>query len=166
MDKKNRFTEEGQVEFVRGLYTKCNEELEKIYSLHKENKDKLLKEIAFILLLFNINNNVMDLSYSETSEMQDKFEKLIVKFTGRQVKLTDGVITSILMFTVKDTLKFYGYKYTLEEVKDIVHKKYKGKLYNERIGNISNNLYAATSLFLKYILSGLINFYLPFYIFV
>lgn len=140
METKHKFTTEEQVEFVRGLYTKCNEELEKIYSLHKENKDKLLKEIAFILLLYNINNNIMDLSYSEKSELKEKFGKLIVKYTGRQVKLTDSILTAILMFTVKDTFKFYGYKYTLEEVKDIVHRKYKGKLYTDRIKTNENNV--------------------------
>lgn len=140
METKVNFTKQEEIEFIRGLYSRCNKELQKVFSLHKENKDKLLQELALILLLYKINNNIMDLSYSEKSEIKKKFEKLIVKFTGRQVKLTISVITSILMFTVKDTFKFYGYKYTLEEVKDIVNRKYKGKFYNERIINNENKV--------------------------
>ncbi|NSB12118.1 hypothetical protein [Clostridium beijerinckii] len=132
---RNNYTEEEEIEFIKSLYDNCNLELEKVYNLNKENKDKLLQELALILLLYKIDNNVMDLTYSEKSEIKEKFEKLIVKFTGRQVKLTDSVITAILMFTVKSTFKFYGYKYTLKEVKDIVNRKFKGKVYNERIIN-------------------------------
>ncbi|GEP65198.1 hypothetical protein CBE01nite_29660 [Clostridium beijerinckii] len=142
METKVNFTQQEEIEFIRGLYTKCNEDLDKVFMLHKENKDKLLQELALILLLYKINNNVMNLSYSEKSEIKEKFEKLIVKFTGRQVKLTDSVITSILILTVKNTFKFYGYKYTLEEVKDIVNRKYKGKFYNERIIRNENKVAA------------------------
>lgn len=138
--KKFNFTEEEEVEFIESLYDKCNEEIKKIHSLQQENKDEILKELALILLIYKINNNVMELSYFDRIKLKDKFDKILIKFNIRQRKLTDAVITALLIFVAKKTFRFYGYKYTKEEINRIVNKKYKGKLYTERIINNENKI--------------------------
>lgn len=133
---KTNFTEEEQMEFIKSLYNYCNEELKKIYDLHKENKDELLKQLAFILLLYKINGSIMDLSFSEKADIKAKFEKLIVKFTNKQINLTKSIITAILLKVAKDTFKFYGYKdYTKEDIEQLVNQKFKGKVFIKRIEN-------------------------------
>ncbi|OOP74149.1 hypothetical protein [Clostridium beijerinckii] len=131
----NKFTEQEELDFISNLYDNCNEQLKEILNLHKENKEKFLKELGLILLYYKINNNVMDLSVSEKNEIKNKLEILISKFTGKQIKLTLSIITAILFKTVKDTFKFYGYKYDSEEVEKIVNHKFKGEVYTKRIKN-------------------------------
>lgn len=134
MQTKLNFTEEQETEFIKSLYDNCNEELKKIYDLQNENKDKLLKELALVLLLYTINNNILDLTRSEKEEIKAKFEKIIVKSTNKQIKLTTDVITLILINTIKDTFKFYEYtNYTKKDIENIVHRKYKGEVYTNRI---------------------------------
>jgi hypothetical protein len=154
MDKKKfSFTEQEEVDFIESLYNSCGEELKKIYSLHKENKDKLLKEIAFIMLQYNISNNVMELDYTDKVALKDKLSKLIDSSYRKQENLTKAVITGILLSTVKSTWNFYGYKdYKKEDVEKVVNKKYKGKLFTTRIKNnenaISTYLYSKVSDFI------------------
>jgi hypothetical protein len=129
------FTKKEEEDFIKNLYDSCNEELKKIYDLQKENKDKLLQELAFILLLYKIKDNVMDLTVSEKNDINEKFEKFIVNFTNKQTTLSKSVITAILIKGIKDTFKFYNYDYSLKEVEKIVNTKHKGELYTTRIIN-------------------------------
>ncbi|NRT91509.1 phage head morphogenesis protein [Clostridium beijerinckii] len=139
MDKNKRNKKE-ETEFIQGLYDEANKKIEEIYAEHKSNKDELLKEIAFVLLLYKINDSIMKLNDIEKLKLNKKFLIIIQKFFNKQVKLTNKVITEILEETAKTTFDFYGEKYTQKDIEDIVNQKYKDKVYIERITDNENKI--------------------------
>jgi hypothetical protein len=140
MMNKDKHINQDEVDFIKSLYDEANKKIEEIYQEHKSNKDELLKEIAFVLLLYKISDNIMKLNDTEKLKLNKKFLAIISTFFNKQVKLTDKVITEILQETAKNTYKFYGEKYTAKEIEDIVNKKYKGKLYTDRITKNENKI--------------------------
>ena len=138
MLNKDKNTKQDEIDFIKSIYDEANEKIEEVYSEHKKNKDELLKEIAFVLLVYNISNNIMKLNDDDKLKLNNKFLKMIAKFFNKQVKLTDKVITEILEGVAKKTYSFYGEKYTLKEIEDIVNKKYKGEVYKKRISKNEN----------------------------
>lgn len=140
MLNKNKNTKQDEIDFIESLYDEANKKIEEIYQEHKSNKDELLKEIAFVLLLYKIRDTIMKLDDIEKLKLNKKFLAIISTFFNKQVKLTDKVITEILQDTAKKTFKFYGEKYTTKEIEDIVNKKYKGKLYRDRITKNENKI--------------------------
>lgn len=140
MDKLNSYTEKEERDFIESLYNEANEQLKEVYSEQKNNKDDLLKELALVLLIYNISNNVMKLSDDDKKKLNNKFLLLISKFFKKQVKVTDKVVTDILNKTSKNTYDFYGQKYKSKDIEDIVNKKYKGELYSKRIEKNENKI--------------------------
>ncbi|MCI1478213.1 MAG: phage head morphogenesis protein [Clostridium beijerinckii] len=139
MDKNNHNLD-SEKEFIQGLYDEANKKIEEIYAEHKSNKDELLKEIAFVLLLYKISDSIMKLNDIEKLKLNKKFLIIIRKFFNKQVKLTNKVITEILEETAKTTFDFYGEKYTQKDIEDIVNQKYKDKVYIERITDNENKI--------------------------
>lgn len=140
MMDKNKHNKEEEIEFIRGLYDEANKKIEEIYAEHKSNKEELLKEIAFVLLLYKISDTIMKLNDTEKLKLNKKFLTIIKKFFNKQVKLTDKIITEILEETAKNTYEFYGGKYTQKNIEDIVNKKYKGEVYTQRIKDNENKI--------------------------
>lgn len=140
MLNKNKHNKDSEKEFIQGLYDEANKKIEEIYAEHKSNKDELLKEIAFVLLLYKISDSIMKLNDIEKLKLNKKFLTIIQKFFNKQVKLTNKVITEILEETAKTTFDFYGEKYTQKDIEDIVNKKYKGEVYTQRIKDNENKI--------------------------
>lgn len=140
MMDKNTHNKKEETEFIQGLYDEANKKIEEIYAEHKSNKDELLKEIAFVLLLYKISDSIMKLNDIEKLKLNKKFLIIIQKFFNKQVKLTNKIITEILEETAKTTFDFYGEKYTQKDIEDIVNQKYKDKVYIERITDNENKI--------------------------
>lgn len=144
MMNKDKHTKQDEIDFIKNLYDEANKKIEEVYSEHKKNKDELLKEIAFVLLVFQISDTIMKLNDIEKLKLNKKFLAIISKFFNKQVKLTDKIITEILKETAQNTYDFYREKYTQKDIEDIVNRKYKGKIYKKRIikneNKIANNL--------------------------
>lgn len=140
MMDKNKHNKEEEIEFIQSLYDEANKKIEEIYKEHKSNKDELLKEIAFVLLLYKISDTIMKLNDTEKLKLNKKFLTIIKKFFNKQVKLTDKIITEILEETAKNTYEFYGGKYTQKDIEDIVNQKYKDKVYTQRIKDNENKI--------------------------
>ncbi len=140
MLNKNKNTKQDEINFIKGLYDEANKKIEEIYQEHKSNKDELLKEIAFVLLIYKISDNIMKLNDIEKLKLNKKFLAIISKFFNKQVKLTNKIITEILKETSQNTYDFYGEKYTQKDIEDIVNKKYKGEVYTQRIKDNENKI--------------------------
>lgn len=154
MMDKNKHNKEEEIEFIRGLYDEANKKIEEIYAEHKSNKEELLKEIAFVLLLYKISDTIMKLNDTEKLKLNKKFLAIIKKFFNKQVKLTDKIITEILEETAKNTYEFYGGKYTQKNIEDIVNKKYKGEVYTQRIKDNENKIANKLSNNIKDLIDG------------
>lgn len=72
MMDKNKHNKDDEIKFIKGLYDEANKKIEEIYKEHKSNKDKLLKEIAFVLLLYKINDSIMKLNDTEKLKLNKK----------------------------------------------------------------------------------------------
>ena len=157
MNKLNSYTEIEERDFIESLYDDANEQLEEIYSEQKKNKDNLLKELALVLLAYQISNNVMELSDDDKKKLNNNFLLLIAKFFKKQVKVTDKVITNILNNTAKNTYDFYGQKYKSKDIEDIINKKYKGEIYNKRIEKNENKIANKLNNDIKDFIEGIID---------
>lgn len=151
--EKNNYTHEEELEFIKSLYDEATEQIKEIYKEQKKNKDDILNLIAFIMLNYNISDNVMSLSSLEKNNCKKKFLGLITKISKNQSTLTKDIITTILIDTVKRTNNFYGGNFELNNIKKIVDKKFKGEHFTKRIlkneNDIAEKLYNETNLFVK-----------------
>lgn len=127
------YTEDQELEFINGLYDDANDQLQEVYQEKKQDRDSLLVEIAKILLIYEIVDNVMDMARKEIKKEYAKFSKMIKDFSGKQVKTTKKVMDDILNNTVKNTYDFYSYNVGLKDVQKIVDANFKGKHFSERI---------------------------------
>lgn len=127
------YTEDQELEFINGLYDDANDQLQEVYQEKKQDRDSLLVEIAKILLIYEIVDNVMDMARKEIKKEYAKFSKMIKDFSGKQVKTTKKVMDDILNNTVKNTYDFYSYNANLKDVQKIVDANFKGKHFSTRI---------------------------------
>jgi len=151
--ENNNYTEKEEVEFIKSLYDDANEQLIEVYKEQKQNKDDLLNLIAFIMLTYQISNNVMSLNTLEKATLNNRFLGLITKISKGQSVLIKDVITTILTDTVKRTNNFYGGSFELKDIEKIVNDKYKGEYFTNRIlkneSDIAKKLYSQTKKFIQ-----------------
>ena len=120
-------------EFIDSLYDNIDEQLNDSYKQKKESRDKLLKEIAMIMLTYTILNDVMSLSKSDYDKQYNLLASLIITLTRGDIKQETANITNILNNTAKNTYKHYSYNNNLKDVKDIINANFKGKHFSSRI---------------------------------
>lgn len=151
--EENNYTQEQEVEFIKSLYDDATEQLKEVYKKQKKNKDDLLNLIAFIMLTYQISNNVMSLSSLEKANLNNRFLGLITKISKGQSTLIKDVITTILTDTVKRTNNFYGGSFELKDIEKIINKKFKGEYFTNRIlkneNDIAKKLYSETRKFVQ-----------------
>lgn len=119
--------------FVEGLYDDMKEQLNETYRQKKESRDKLLKEIAMIMLTYTILNDVMSLSKSDYDKQYNLLASLIISLTKGDIKKETANITNILKNTVKNTYDYYSYNYKLKDVEKIINQNFKGKHFSKRV---------------------------------
>lgn len=119
--------------FIEGLYNEANEELTEVYKEQKENRDKLLQEIAMIILTHTVLDGLMSLKSKDKHNEYKRVSKQIINATQSQKGTQTRVINNILGNTVKNTFNFYSYNANLKDVKKIVDDNFKGKHFSERV---------------------------------
>lgn len=119
--------------FVESLYDDMEEQLKETYKQKKESRDKLLKEIAMIMLTYTVLNDIMSLSKSDYDKQYNLLASLIVGLSRGDIEQITSNTTNILKNTVKNTYKHYSYNYKLKDVENIINKNFKGKHFSKRI---------------------------------
>ncbi|WP_373899289.1 polymorphic toxin type 50 domain-containing protein [Haloimpatiens sp. FM7315] len=119
--------------FVEELYDEANEELKEVYKEQKENRDKLLQEIAMIILTYTVLDGLMSLKRKNKSKAYNKVSKLIKGNMQNQNSTQKHIINKILNNTVKNTFGLYSYNANLKDVKKIVDDNFKGKHFSTRV---------------------------------
>ncbi|WP_443660145.1 minor capsid protein [Clostridium algidicarnis] len=119
--------------FIQSLYDEANEKLKEVYKEQKDNKDKLLQEIALILLTYTILDNLMSLTSKDKTKEYKRLSALIISSTKCQGAIQEKVITNILKDTVEKTFNFYFYNANLKDVKNIIENNFKGKHFSSNI---------------------------------
>lgn len=139
--------------FVVSLYKLAGKQLKKIYKLKKNDKDKLLQEVANILLTYTIANDVMVMDKKTINEEYKKMSKLIIAISKDEAATQEKIIEELLSTVVKETYSFYSYNNGLKDVKKIIESNFKGKHFSNRVWEnereVANHLHKKVQDFLK-----------------
>lgn len=122
-----------EVEFTKGLYDDANEQLKDVYKEQKVNRDELLQEIAKIMLIYNVADNIMKLAKNQISSLYSSLGKLITKNSRNQAKNQTNIIKNILTNTANSTFYHYSYNTDLKDVQKIIDANFKGKHFSDRV---------------------------------
>lgn len=145
MMENNNFSEE---EFTEKLYEEAEEQIKEVYKKQLENRDDLLKEIAMIMLGYEIIDNFMNLSRKDRAIEYSKIKNIIKEKFNGEVKHTNDVVKSILKDSTQKKYSYYvnnndntqkkhdyhGNKtLSKEELSKIINKKIEGMTFSDRI---------------------------------
>ncbi|WP_243447731.1 minor capsid protein [Clostridium tetani] len=119
--------------FIQSLYDEANEQLKEVYKEQKQNRDELLREIALIMLTYNVLDGLMSLKSRDKRKEYKRLAKLITSTTRSQKGRQTRVINNILNNTVRNTFDFYSYNANLKDVKKIIENNFKGKHFSTRV---------------------------------
>lgn len=139
--------------FIEGLYKFAENQLKVIYKYKKANRDRILQEIANILLTYTIANDVMVMDKKTIDKEYKKMSKLIIDISKGEAASQEKIIEELLSSVVKETFSFYSYNNGLKDVKKIIDLNFKGKHFSDRVWDnekeVANHLYKQVNNFLK-----------------
>lgn len=147
-----------QIEFINNtikineiLFNLSDKEIKKLFALHKEQRDKLLQNIASIILEYKVTNEFMDLSYEEKIKLNEKLGNEVNENFKEQNKIEKQEMDNLLKKIAED--KFYmncfnlalGMDFTLKKINSkaldrIVKNTVKGRNYSDRLWSNKNDL--------------------------
>ena len=149
------YSKDEELELISGIYDDLDSELEKIYQEQKNDKEELLKEVALLLLYYEVIENVLKIDKAESIVINQKISNKIITFINKessnQIKITKGLINNTL-----DKLEgFYNYK--LKDAKNIANKVIDGKTYSDRIWKNNKDISKYLRLQVNDFINGKIN---------
>lgn len=119
--------------FIQSLYDTGDKELKKLFKHQYEIRGAILQEIANIMLIYVIENNVMSMSNLEQLKEMEKLSKVINTYIKADAELQIKIISDLLASTVNDTFEFYSYNAKKKDVEKIIKQNYKGKHFSKRV---------------------------------
>lgn len=119
--------------FIVSLYKLAEDQLKNIYIIKRINRDKILQEVANILLTYTIANDVMVMDRITINKEYKKMSKLIVNISKGEAESQEKIIEELLSTVVKETFSFYSYNKGLKDVRKIIESNFKGKHFSQRI---------------------------------
>lgn len=149
------YSKDEELELISGIYDDLDSELKKIYQEQKNDKEELLKEVALLLLYYEVVENVLKIDKAERIVINKKISNKIIAFINKessnQIKITKGLINNTL-----DKLEgFYNYK--LKDAKNIANKVIEGKTYSDRIWKNNKDISKYLRLQVNDFINGKIN---------
>lgn len=147
-----------QIEFVNNtikineiLFNLSDKEIKKLFALHKEQRDKLLQNIASIILEYKVTNEFMDLSNEEKKILNERLGNEVNETFKEQNKIEKQEMDNLLKKIAED--KFYmncfnldlGMDFTLKKINSkaldrIIKDTVQGKNYSDRLWSNKNDL--------------------------
>lgn len=143
--------------FIESLYEEADESLKEVYRQQRESRNDILKEIAMIMLAYNVLDQIMNINRTDKEKLYKKLSNLIVIAYETVGTKEIEILNSILESTVKKTFEFYSYNAELKTVKKIVEDNFKGKVFSERVWENQDEVSKRLHLQIKNFLDGKIN---------
>ena len=143
--------------FIESLYEEANEQLKEVYKEKKEIRDKLLQEIAMIMLTYTIIDGVMNIEKEDRDKSYKKISSLILTNYNNICKNQINVLDGTLKSTVNKTFKFYNYNADLKDVRKIIESNFKGKHFSERVWSNEKNVANYLNKQIKSFVNGRVN---------
>jgi len=119
--------------FMQSLYKNGDNELKKLFKHQYGMKSAILGEVANIMLIYVVENDVMLMSDIEQNREMKKLGDLINSYMKADADMQISIIYSLLSSTVDNTFKFYSYNAKKKDVKAIIDKHYEGKHFSRRV---------------------------------
>lgn len=126
--------------FMQSLYDNGDKELKRLFKHQYEIKGAILQEIANIMLIYVIENDVMVMSAAEQQKEMQKLSNIINKYMKADAEMQISVISDLLANTVNDTFRFYSYNAKKKEIEKIVKEHYKGQHFSSRVWDNENEV--------------------------
>ncbi|HFL3113569.1 TPA: hypothetical protein ACG3KP_004048, partial [Clostridioides difficile] len=101
------------LKFSSKLYDDGEKEIEKLVKKYNADKEKLLNEIAMILLKYKVINSMMDLKRIERISLYKTLVHQIDEFTQMNKKTEKDVLTSLLLSTAYHKFNTNNYVFIL-----------------------------------------------------
>lgn len=120
-------------EFIEQLYKNGDKELKTLFKHQVEIRGAILDEIANIMLIYTIENNVMNMSKVEQQKEMQKLSNIIKDYISADATMQISIISGILKNTVNDTYSFYSYNAKKKDVENIINENFKGKHFSSRV---------------------------------
>lgn len=143
--------------FIESLYEEADESLKEIYRQQKESRDDILKEIAMIMLTYNVLDQTMNINRTDKEKLYKKLSSLIIIAYETVGEKEIEVLNIVLESTVKKTFEFYSYNAGLKNVKKIIEDNFKGKVFSERVWENQDEVSKKLHSQIKKFLDGKIN---------
>jgi len=127
------YTDKEEQDFIESLYNEADRLLKEVYQEQKNNRDELLKQLASIMLAYNVLNDIMKLSTQDKKKEYNRLSKIITVGTKGQGAAQNKFINEILSSTINKTFDFYSYNVGLKDVREIIGNNFKGKHFSSRV---------------------------------
>lgn len=128
-----KLTDKQVQDFMISLYKNGDDELKKLFKYQVSIKNNILSEVANIMLIYVIENDVMIMSKLEQDKEMKKLGNVINSYMKADAEMQISIIYNLLNSTVDNTFKFYSYNAKKKDVEKIIKKHYKGKHFSDRV---------------------------------
>ena len=125
-----KFTD-SNIEINKLLFDILDRDIKKLMSLHKKDRDKILNEVANIMLKYEITENVMNLSDAEKMKINKEITNSVIFTFKEQAEIESKDIGNLLNNIAKD--KYYLNSFNLSLGLDFNLKKIDSKTLNRII---------------------------------
>ncbi len=140
-----------KIKLTNEIYEKYSKQINEIARTQKKSVFTILDEIAKIILEYNVNNEVLDISIHKKAKLKKQMNNLINDIFKGEYESEKDVVTNTLIDVAKDSyysssyIYGLGVSYELKPVKqnilnNIINKKIDGKTYSSRIWKNKNNV--------------------------
>lgn len=127
------FSEKQVQKFMQSLYENGDNELKKLFKHQYDMKSTILGEVANIMLIYVVENDVMIMSEIQQKREMKKLGNLINSYMKADAEMQISIIYNLLSGTVDNTFKFYSYNSKKKDIKTIIDKQYEGKHFSKRV---------------------------------
>lgn len=168
LNENQKFFVSKFIDFTDEIYKQGESIIDEINKLQDRNNEKILNEIADVMLKYNIDNNVMNLTFRDRSKLIKKLYKLINDSMHGEYKNENEMLTNTLVDIANDQYESNNYllslgldfklkKITNKKLNRILNRTIKGKNYSDRIWGDRNAVAKKLKVKIKDFLLGNIN---------
>lgn len=124
-----------KIDFIKSMYRMSNVELNNLYRNLRNSRNKLLQEIANIILNYTVENNIMVMSISQKNnllkELTDEVNSFLKDKCTEEIKITNVVLEIV----INETFKYHKWNYNIgfDDVRKIINNSFKGKHFSTRV---------------------------------
>lgn len=135
-----KLSEKQVQDFMEQLYKNGDKELKELFKHQYGIKGAILSEVANIMLIYIVENDVIKMSAIEQQKEMNKLNNIINNYIKADAEIQIAIISGLLANTTKDTFRLYSYNAKKKEVEKILKEGFKGKHFSDRVWENENEV--------------------------